>query len=179
MFSIQIAKHAFKKEVFTCFGSVPKILESLEKVEKCSKWLQANWLRVLVLRFLNKFLLKSIEYFKFWENVSSDLMFHVYWKLDYQNWYFSHFGTLRKIRYATVVLIVLYVACLICFLKLQQFDGNNFKKSTLKSTLKSDFTPNFQHWVFFHLKNRNNWRSGTISAQQSCYDWRTGQITRS
>ena len=41
MFSIQISKHAFKKEVFTCFGSVPGILESLEKGEKCSKWLKA------------------------------------------------------------------------------------------------------------------------------------------
>ena len=140
------------------------------------------------MRFLNKFLLKSIEYFMFWalfqreENMSSDFIFWLYWKLDFQNWYFSHFGTVQKIRYATVVLIVSYVACLIGFLKLQQFDGNNFifRKSRgkiEKSTLKSDFTPNFQHWAFFHLKC-NNWRCGTISAQQSCYDSRTGQITR-
>ena len=117
MFSIQIAKHAFKKEVFTCFGSLLEILESLEKGEKCSKWLQANWLRVLFLRFLNKFLLKSIEYSSFWQNMSSDFIFHLYWKLDFENWYFSHFETLQKIRYATVVLIVLDVACLDMFLE--------------------------------------------------------------
>ena len=37
MFSIQIAKHAFKKEVFTCFGFVPEIKGSLQKGEKCPK----------------------------------------------------------------------------------------------------------------------------------------------
>ena len=105
MFSIQISKHAFKKEVFTCFGSVPEILESLEKGEKYSKRLKANWLRVLFLRFLNKFLLKSIEYSSFWENMSSDFIFHLYWKLDFHNWYF---WTLWKIRYATSF------ECLIC-----------------------------------------------------------------
>ena len=119
MFSIQISKHAFKKAVFTCFGSVPGILESLEKGEKCSKWLKANWLRVLFLRFLNKFLLKPIEYSSFWENMSSDLIFHLYWKLDLHNWCFSHFGTLWKIRYATSS------DCLLCcrsdmFLEVQQ-----------------------------------------------------------
>ena len=159
MFSIQIGKHAFKKEVFTCFISVSEILESLEKGEKYSKWLQANWLRVLFLRFLNKFVLKSIGYSMFWENMSSDFIFHLYWKLDFQNWYFSHFGTLWKIRYATVVLIVLYVECLICFLKFQQFDGHNFifRKSrgeVEESTWKSDFIPNFQHWALFYLKSQ-------------------------
>ena len=151
MLSIQIAKHAFKKEVFTCFGSLPEILESLEKGEKCSKWLQANWLGVLFLRFLNKFFSKI------------NWIFHVLGKntirFHLSPWYFSPFGTLRKIRYATVVLIVLYVACLICFLKFQQFGGHNyiFRKSRgklKKSSLKSDLTPNFQHWTFFHLKSQ-------------------------
>ena len=115
------------------------------------------------MRFLNKFLLKSIEYSILWENMSTDFIFHLYWKLDFQNWYFSRFGTLQKTRYATVILVVLYVACLICFLKFKQFDGHNFiyRKSRAeieKSTLKSDFTPNFQ---------------------QFCYSLRRGQITRS
>ena len=126
-----------KKEVFTCFGPVQQILESLEKGEKCSKWLRANWLRVCFLRFQNSFFLKSIEYSTFWENMSSDFIFHLYWNLDLQNWYFPHFGTLRKIRYATVVLIVLYVACLISFLKFQQFDGYNFIFSSQGRKLKN------------------------------------------
>ena len=80
-------------------------------------------------------MLKSIEYSKFWENMSSDFIFH-----------------LQKFRYATVVLITSYVACLIVFLKFKQFDGHNFifRKSRgkiEKSTLKSDFTPNFQYWA--------------------------------
>ena len=159
MFSIKIAKHAFKKEVFTCFGSVPEILESLERGKKCPKWRQANWLRVLFLRFLNRYLLKLIEYSTLWENMSSDFIFHLYWKVNFQSWYFPLFGTLRKIRYATVVLIVLYVACLICFLTFQQFDGYNFifrksKGKIVKRNLKSNFTPNFQHWAFFHLKSQ-------------------------
>ena len=117
-----LLKKKFLHALFLC----QKFWSLWKKGEKYSKWLQANWLRALFLRFLNKFVLKSIGYSMFWENMSSDFIFHLYWKLDFQNWYFSHFGTLRKIRYATVVLIVLNVECLICFLKFQQFDGHNF-----------------------------------------------------
>ena len=183
MFSIQIAKHAFKKDVFTCFGSVPqKLLSMLLKKKflhalvlchrnlgvfgegsKMFKMTLSKQVEGLVLRFLNKFLLESIEYFMSWalfrryENISSDFIFPLYWKLDFQNWYFLDFGTLQKIRYATVVSMVSYVACLTGFLKFQKFDGHKFifRKSRgkiEKSTLKSDFTPNFQHCPFFYLK---------------------------
>ena len=58
-------------------------------------------------------------------------------------------------RYATVVLTVLYVACLIRFLKFPQFDGYNFifrkssgkiEKSTLEITVLPIF--NIDHSVF-------------------------------
>ena len=85
MFSIQMAKHAFKKDVFTCFGSVPqKLLNMLLKKKflhtlvlchrnlgvfgegsKMFKMTLSKQVKGLALRFLNKFLLESIEYFMF------------------------------------------------------------------------------------------------------------------
>ena len=38
----------------------------------------------------------------------------------------NHFRTLLKIRHATIVFVVSYVACLLGFWKLQQFDGHNY-----------------------------------------------------
>ena len=59
------------------------------------------------------------------------------------------------------VLIVLYVAGLICFWKFNNkmdiilYLENQVVKLK-KSTLKSDFTPNFQHWAFIDLKSQQS-----------------------
>ena len=62
----EIAKHAFKKEVLTCFVLCHRNLGVFGEGSKMFKMTLGKQVEGLVLRFLNKFLLESIEYFMFW-----------------------------------------------------------------------------------------------------------------